>query len=339
MMAVNIANSLFASDIDSFLCATRFEGDLKSKLNKDVGYLFLNRKRKLDFKAVFRLKKFIVKNEIAIIHAHSSSFVVASLVKLFYSKVAIVWHDHYGNSEELDQRKKQPLKLFSKYFKEIIVVNNLLKNWSVNVLNHNKVHYLSNFATFINSKHINILNGNNEKRLVCVAGFRPQKDHLTLLKAFKIINQSYNEWSLHLIGNHYNDAYFTLIINYIKDNKLDKVVFLYHGTTNIESILAESTIGVLSSKSEGLPVSLLEYGMAKLPVIVTDVGECKNVVLNDDFGYVIPKEDEVLLASKIKLLISDINLRNKLATNFNKHILDNYSEQKIIYKLLKIYNS
>ena len=46
--------------------------------------------------------------------------------------------------------------------------------------------------------------------------------------------------------------------------------------------------GVLSSVSEGLPVSLLEYGMAGLPVIVTDVGQCAEVVGNGRFGRVVP---------------------------------------------------
>lgn len=339
MMAVNIANSLSNNSVDSFLCATRTEGDLKLKLHKDIGYLFLNRNGTFDLNAIFILKKFIVQHKIDIIHAHSSSYFVAILVKLFYPKIKIVWHDHYGNSEELNKRKSQPLKFLSHYFKEIIVVNNLLKQWSENVLRFGRVHYLSNYAIFKNTKQIKILKGESGKRLVCVAGLRPQKDHLTLLKAFKKSHKEFNDWSLHLIGNHYADTYYTSIINYIEENKLNEIVYLYHGVVDIESVLAESTIGILSSKSEGLPVSLLEYGLAKLPVIVTDVGECKKVVLNSDYGFVVPKEDEFLLASKIELLIRDSDLRTKVAANFNKHILDNYSEQKIIHKLLKIYNS
>ena len=339
MMAVNIANSLSKNGVESFLCATRAEGNLKLKLNKEVEYLFLKRKNRFDFNAIFVLKKFIIQNKINIIHAHSSSYFVAILVKLLYPNLKIVWHDHYGNSEELKNRKKQPLKIFSHYFKEIIVVNNLLKKWSENVLKFSRVHYLSNYASFNNTEQVQILKGETGKRLICVAGFRPQKDHLTLLKAFKTVRKHLNNWSLHLIGNHYNDDYYKSIINFIKVNKLNGAVYLYHGITDIKSVLAESTIGILSSKSEGLPVSLLEYGLAKLPVIVTDVGECKNVVINSEVGFVVPREDELLLANKMKILIGDLDLRNKLATNFNKHILDNYSEQKIIHKLLKIYNS
>ncbi len=338
-MAINIANSLSANGVDSFLCATRLEGDLKSKINDDVEYLFLNKKKIIDIKAILKLRKFIALNKIDIIHAHSSSYFLAGIIRLLYPKVKIVWHDHYGNSEELDKRPKQSLKLFTKFFKDILVVNNLLKDWSVNVLKFSSVHYLPNYANLKTTYGEITLNGESGKRIVCVAGLRPQKDHLTLLSAFKNVNDQFQDWSLHIVGNHYNDEYYNSILKFISNNGLKNTVFLYHGVTNIKSVLEQSTIAVLSSNSEGLPVSLLEYGMAKLPVIVTDVGECRNVVLNSDYGFVVPKENIIAMADKMKLLIADIGTRKKIASNFNRHILDNYSEQKIIHRLLKIYNS
>ena len=49
---------------------------------------------------------------------------------------------------------------------------------------------------------------------------------------------------------------------------------------------SKHTIGVLASKFEGLPVALLEYGLAKLPVVITDVGECNKVVTHLKDGLV-----------------------------------------------------
>lgn len=338
MMAIQIANSLSSNGVDSFLCATRLEGDLKSKINDDVEYIFLNRKKRIDIKAISKLKNFIILNEIDIIHAHSSSYFLACVIKLFYPKIKIVWHDHYGHSEQLHKRSKQPIKLFSKFFKDIIVVNDILKNWSMNVLKFSNVHFLPNYSNLSDDNTEVELNGTVEKRIVCVAGLRPQKDHLTLLKAFKNINKQFQDWSLHIVGNHYNDEYYNSIIDYIANNDLENSVYLYHGVTNVKSVLKQSTIGVLSSISEGLPVSLLEYGLAKLPVVVTDVGECRKVLNGGKFGMLAPPKDEHALAKKIGLLIDNEELRNEFASSFNKHILANYSEQKIINKLIQIYN-
>lgn len=339
MMSVNIANGLAKQNVESFLCATRGEGDLKMKLNSDIGYLFLNRKGTLDVFAIFKLKRFMRLNEIEVIHAHSSSYFIATMVKLFLPKVKLIWHDHFGGSESVSERKIQPLRFCSQFFSAIISVNQKLKNWSDNNLKAQDTYYLPNFASLTESEQKTELKGSDGKRVVCLAGFRPQKDHLTLLKAFTIISNRHQDWTLHLVGNHNNDNYFDDVKTCIQSNNLFDSVFLYHNATDVKNILSQSNIGILSSKSEGLPVSLLEYGLVKLPVVVTDVGECANVVSNGEFGLVVPREDEKLLAQKMEELVLDKDARSQLGNNFYNHINENYSEQKIIHKLLDIYSS
>ncbi len=334
MMSVNIANALSKQGVESFLCATRVEGALKEKLNSEINYLFLNRKSTLDISAIFRLKKYIQEYQIDIMHAHSSSFFITTMIKILVPKVKLIWHDHYGGSEHLEQRKLQTLKFCSRFFNAIISVNNNLRNWSEEKLNTKNAYYLPNFASLSDSKNKTTLKGNNGKRIVCLAGFRPQKDHINLLKAFKITKQSHSDWTLHLVGNHYEDGYYQTVKLFISENNLKENVFLYHNSTDVKNILSQSSIGVLSSKSEGLPVSLLEYGLAKLPVVATEVGECKEVV---KYGFIVPPSDETALAINIEKLIFDVELRNETANKFYNHINENYSEQKIIHKLLKIY--
>ena len=99
-MSVIYANGLSKKIAFSGLIATRKEGLLLGQIDKSVNYLFLNKKRKIDFQAVFRLRAYIKKNKINFIHAHSSSFFIAVLVKLTFPKVKIIWHDHYGISQD-----------------------------------------------------------------------------------------------------------------------------------------------------------------------------------------------------------------------------------------------
>jgi len=201
MMAVNIANALAEKGIQSHLCATRQEGDLKVKLATGVGYLFLNKKYTLDFTALIKLHQYIVKNKIHIVHAHATSYFTAFLIKLMLPNVNIVWHDHYGNSENLKERKKFPLVLVSKTFKTVISVNNELQHWAELNLKAKHYQYLPNFASFgPETPKITQLLGLNEKRIVCLANLRLQKDHLNLLKTFKIVHKKHPEWTLHLVG-------------------------------------------------------------------------------------------------------------------------------------------
>src|SRR5690606_8062207 len=80
-MAVNIANALLPHVEGSYLCCTRQEGMLKEEIKSEVGYLFLNKKNRMDPKAIIRLRRYIKENEIDIIHAHSTSFFLAGLLK------------------------------------------------------------------------------------------------------------------------------------------------------------------------------------------------------------------------------------------------------------------
>jgi glycosyltransferase involved in cell wall biosynthesis len=338
MMAVNTANALSDNGLESHLCATRQEGSLKAKIGKEVGYLFLNKKSTLDVKALRKLVRYLKSNEISIIHAHATSYFTAFLVKLVLPETTIIWHDHYGNSENLKERKKFPLTLVSKTFKSVISVNNHLLQWAKQNLQAKHCQYLPNFAVLgPENPAITQLHGENEKRIVCLANLRPQKDHLNLLKAFKIVRDKHTDWTLHLVGMDFKDVYADEIIATIKQHHLISCVFLYGSCPDTQYILKQATIGVLSSKSEGLPLSLLEYGLAKLPVAVTDVGECGVVVDNMKSGMLVPPSDENALAEALVFLTENENRRKEFGENLYNNIRLNYSAHAFITQLIDIY--
>ncbi|VAW22805.1 Alpha-1,4-N-acetylgalactosamine transferase PglH [hydrothermal vent metagenome] len=339
MMAVNIANGLADKGVQSHICVTRLEGSLKSKIASSVGYLFLNKKNILDLKALKKLNKYIRENKIGIIHAHSSSYFFAFLIKIRIPKVKIIWHDHYGYSENLLNRSKFPLNLISNSFYAIISVNNLLEQWSKRYLKTKNVYFIPNFASLgMNIPKITFLSGKEGKKIVCLANLRPQKDHLNLLRAFEIVHKQYLDWTLHLVGLDLKDTYSTKIKNFITEKKLVNSVFLYNSCADTAHILAQATIGVLASKSEGLPVSLLEYGLVKLPVVITNVGDCNKVVQNKVNGLLVEPTNDEKLAGAIIKLIANSELRMNLGANLCENVRRNFSKENYISKLINIYN-
>ena len=88
-MAVTLANSLAEEIEESHLCATRKEGLLKELIAESVQYIFLDKSGSLDLGGLNRLRKYVRKHEINIIHAHSSSYFWATLVKLSVSSLMI----------------------------------------------------------------------------------------------------------------------------------------------------------------------------------------------------------------------------------------------------------
>ena len=339
MMAINIANALSDKGFESYLCATRLEGDLKPKLSDKVNYIYVGRRKVIDIAALKKIRKFITRHRIEIIHAHSSSYLFSALIKFFHPTIQIVWHDHFGDFERLGTRKRQPLKFFSKYFKAVISVNHSLKQWSEQNLKVKEIVYIPNFAELQDSNSTTKLSGEKGKRIVCLAAFRPQKDHLNLLNAFIEVSEKNENWTLHLVGNHSEDEYFNSVLQFIEENELIGKVFLYHNSTDVKNILTQSDIGVLSSKSEGLPVSLLEYGYVGLPVISTNVGECNSVLGNGKFGLVVEPSNSKELSESIIKMIESEELRTTFGRNFKIEIHHRYNKNIIIEQIIDIYNS
>lgn len=336
-MAINIANGLAGYDIESHICATREEGQLKGAIDNGISYVFLRKKSALDLKAIFRLISYIKKNKINIIHAHGTSFFIAVLVKFFVSDVQLAWHDHFGNrARDTKLFRLMILKFCSYSFDIIYCVNNELQAWAIKNLYGKKVKFILNFPTD-NLKKETKLKGIEGKRILCVANLREPKNHLLLFNAFGELKKKYQDWSLHCIGGIYEDAYSKNLKNYIVQNKLESDVFIYGAKEDVSHIISQSTIGVLSSIYEGLPMALLEYGLGGLPVIATDVGYCKKLILDDSYGIIVNSNDKDALRSGLELYITNIDYRNECAKNYHTKIISEFSEEKVLSTLVEDY--
>ena len=336
-VAVNFANGLNDYDYKSFLCATRKEGLLKQSLDSQVAYLYLNKKRTLDFKALLKLKRFIKSNRIELVHAHSTSIFTAIWVKLLGAKIKIVWHDHYGKSNFLSERPSQPLKFFSPLISYSFCVNDQLVAWSKSVLNITNASYLPNFVSYSEQKTETILKGNNAIKIVCLANLRAQKDHFNLIKAFKALLEKVPDCSLHLVGKDFNDEYSSALKKLIIDKNINEKVFIYGSCFDTFQILKQAQIGVLSSKSEGLPLSLLEYGLSKLPVVCTNVGDCTKVIDHNKNGLLVQPANAIQLCESLYMLITNPILAKNMGLALEMKIKNSYSKNAILKEVIKTY--
>jgi glycosyltransferase involved in cell wall biosynthesis len=173
---------------------------------------------------------------------------------------------------------------------------------------------------------------------VSLANLRFQKNHFLLLEVAKKLKESHPDWTFHLIGKDFQDDYVKQIKNLILDYNLEKTVFLYGSRNDIKNILDQSTIGILTSQSEGLPVALLEYGLYEKPVVVTNVGEISLVVKDGKNGFVVETNSTQLFYDSIVNLINNDCLRIDFGKALKKTIANNYSEKAVINQYLKWLN-
>ncbi len=106
---------------------------------------------------------------------------------------------------------------------------------------------------------------------------------------------------------------------------------------NARALLSSFDIFCMPSRSEALPYSLLEAGMASLPVIATSVGGIPEIVEGGITGILIPKEDSEALFSSLILLSEDEQLRKRLGANLKASIQENFSFEKMIKETFALY--
>ena len=253
--------------------------------------------------------------------------------------MVLIWHDHYGNSDQLDQRPKALLKCCSYFFDAIICVNEKLLKFSLNNLYCNQVFQLQNFPELdIKSSSRTLLKVGDGKRIVCLANFRPQKDFINLIKAFEKVNKKYADWTLHLVGQQFNDAYSELVLETISNSSASSHIYCYGSCSDIKQVLSQASIGVLSSKSEGLPLALLEYGLAGLGVVATNVGDCKSVIQTNRNGLLVPPSDSKLLSEALVKMIADSTYRISCGKSLSDKVQNEFNSELTMSQLLKIYN-
>jgi glycosyltransferase involved in cell wall biosynthesis len=296
----------------------------------------LNKRKTVDWKAVQKLKTYCKINNVEILQPHSSSYFIAFLVKLIFPKIQIIWHDHNGLSEFLSSQKWIPLKIASFFFRGIIVVNYQLEKWAKKELNCKNVIYLPNFTY----KEVDIicetvLNGNPGKRIICLANLRHQKNHQLLIEVAKKLKITHPDWSFHLVGKDFEDDYSRKLKETIVANDLVENVFLYGSVNDTANVINQSEIGVLTSRSEGLPVVLLEFGLHKKAIVFTNVGEIPLIVQDKKNGILVPSKNVDMFYDSIVLLINNPQIREQLGSALFQTIIERNSEKVVLDSYFK----
>jgi glycosyltransferase involved in cell wall biosynthesis len=99
--------------------------------------------------------------------------------------------------------------------------------------------------------------------------------------------------------------------------------------SDIERVLSAADIVVLTSDNEGTPLSLIQAGMAGLPVVTTNVGSVPEVVLDGSTG-IVTGLDVQEIAAALEKLVNDKVLRSKLGAAAQEFTLSNFGVKRLV---------
>jgi glycosyltransferase involved in cell wall biosynthesis len=106
--------------------------------------------------------------------------------------------------------------------------------------------------------------------------------------------------------------------------------------SNIEKVLSVADIVVLTSDNEGTPLSLIQAGMAGLPVVSTRVGSAPEVVLDGVTG-IITSLDVQEIADALEKLAKSVDLRARMGAAAQEFTLSNFGVDRLVHDHESLY--
>jgi L-malate glycosyltransferase len=114
---------------------------------------------------------------------------------------------------------------------------------------------------------------------------------------------------------------------------------IIHSISNVYHILSRFHVGVLTSESEGLSNTLIEYGLAGVPAVAFDVGGNREVIDDHASGFLVSPYDITELGRHVEKLLADDDLRNRFGAHAKRICASRFAGQRMVDETLEIYRS
>lgn len=156
-----------------------------------------------------------------------------------------------------------------------------------------------------------------------------------LLRSFAILKQEQKNVALVQIGQFKERTEYYKKLSRSLD--VDSDIYWLGVQNNVQEILSACNIYTQPSRSEGVPLAIMEASSVALPTVAYAVGGIPEVCIDSLTGKLIPPYDYNLFAQELLKIIGDNELRMKMGKAARKYMLENFEKTNSINKLLKIY--
>jgi glycosyltransferase involved in cell wall biosynthesis len=347
MLAARLARHLRDEFRFVFACLDEL-GPLGEQLRGE-GFLVevLGRKSGIDFSCVRRLAAFARREGTGIIHAHQyTPFFYCRAPGPLIARPPVLFNEHGRFFPDLPNRKRM---LFNRMFlrgkdrvvavgesvKQALIDNEGIPARRIDVI-YNGVR-LDDFAAGTE------LRGEVRRELgidpaaplaIQVARLDYLKDHCTAIRAAARVRKQLPGFRLLLVGEGPERPKIEAEIQALG---LAEAVLMVGLRTDVRRLLAAADLFLLTSISEGIPVTLIEAMGARLPVVSTAVGGIKEVVIAEETGLLTKVGDDGALAAAMIRLITDPSLASKLGATGRSRAEQLFSEDEMHSKYVQLY--
>ncbi len=265
--------------------------------NAGVDVRYLSKKPGLDLSMIVKIKKILQGINADVIHTHrycSQYAVPAAIMAGVQYRVHTV---HNVAEKENGNLARKLNKFFFKHCNVVPVAlsesirESIIREYGIE---KNKIPVIFNGIDLSKCilKEDYSINGNF--KILHIGRFSEQKNHVGLLKAFKMFHDKHSDCELWLIGDGEKRVE---IEKYVKDNDLTSAVKFLGLQDDVYRYLHDADIFTLPSNYEGIPMTLIEAMGTGLPIVATAVGGVPDMLTSGENALIVENNIEMIEAA------------------------------------------
>lgn len=300
-------------------------------------------------KEILQLVKISKKYSPSIIHAfHIKSSIILSIGSFFLKSINFFHITGLGFiGTRSDFKARLLLKVIGLNFLlstklrkgKIIVETDYLKNYFHNYfrIDENKIEVINGVGIDTELFRPAKVREEEEIKFIMVSRLLTEKGVMEYVAAANIISAIYQNTKFTLVG--FRDEEGTSSITNADFNLINNSSLRYiEQSKDLSGLLRENHVFVLPSHHEGLSVASMEAAASGLCLLLSDIPGCRELVVNNHNGYTFSPKNVDSLVEAILKVINNKQLLIKFGENSRELILDNFSKDKVMNKLNKLYN-
>ncbi len=184
---------------------------------------------------------------------------------------------------------------------------------------------------------MNIQRSDDRPTLVSAARIEPFKDVICLIEAVKYVKEYEPRVRCLIYGESKTLDYATRCANILKEWQLEDTVKFMGGTNEPEKVFNAADVVVISSITEGLPLTACESMACGKAVVASDVGGTREAV--QGCGILVKSRNPRMMGNAIITLLKDEKLRNELGAAGLKKSRSEFSVKKMVDEYSRVYEN